>query len=173
MRRILSVLWILALFAASACTKEGSKAVPDARFPDDQGVVKEIDFQSLKLDGGKSYQVSEEVESISTYTKELAPILTWKNKYVHLGLDGDTVIWVSGVGVVDTTKDPPTVFYTNGLLKEIDDDRRAIFSDGTVLQLAKEVDDPPLNQRMTMEIDAKRHVVMRIRLLVAPETSPT
>jgi hypothetical protein len=133
------------------------------RIPDDQGQVSEIDFESVKLDGRRTYAISSEVQSFSTYTGQVASLLSWKNKYIHIGINQDKqVIWVAGVGVIDTTVNPPVVRYTNGTLRKVEG-RRVFFADGTVFRVDESVKIPPLRSKLKATIDPKRHVVVDLR----------
>lgn len=167
MRRRFHILLILGL-VLSGCRGEGevefSKRV---RYASDQGVVTQIDFASVKLDGQRGYSIRKDVQSFSTYNGKVTALLSWKDKYVHIGVDDDrNVLWVAGIGVLDRSVDPPLVYYSNGLLKRVDGKRRAIFADGTVLQLDREVEIPPSNSRLTAAIDSVRHIVLELRSTV-------
>jgi hypothetical protein len=85
--------------------------------------------------------------------------LSWEEKYVHLGLEDETVIWFAGIGVLDRTADPPVVFYANGLVEDIDGEGRLVFADGTVLEPAEGLELPPEGARVTAKIDTDKHVV--------------
>ena len=170
MKRVVSFV-LIALAFFSACTREEPRQKGEPRFPDDQGLVTSVSLKNIELDGERRYELNDETESFSTYNETITPVLSWKNKYVHVGLRGDVVAWVAGIGVVDKSKDPAVVHYTSGLLKRVDDKRNAIFADGTVLKLDEPLGDPPVGERMAAEIEAGRHVVILIR--VAPSSSPS
>lgn len=132
------------------------------RFPDDQGIVTQVDFTLIELDNGREYKVSPAIQSFSTYTGQMSPLLSWKDKYVHLGVeDGETAVWIAGIGVLDRSVDPPVVYYTNGIFRNVDEQGRAMFADGTVLRLAEGVETPPANSRVTAVIDPRRHIIVR------------
>lgn len=155
-----------------ACTRpEPVDFSKTSRFPHDQGVVTDIDFESVQLDGSRKHPINREVQSFSTYNGKVTALLSWKNKYVHVGLDeSKTVIWISGIGVVDRNVDPPIVRYANGLLKRIDSKRNAIFADGTVLKLAKDMQIPPtpVNHRFHVKVDPSTHEAFDMRGTAAP-----
>lgn len=169
MRRF--VAGALALLFVACPRSEPVDFSKTSRFPDDQGVVTEIDFESVQLDGKRKHEISREVQSFSTYSGKVTALLSWKDKYVHVGLDDEKVaIWISGVGVVDRTVDPPIVRYANGLLKEIDSRRNAIFADGTVIRLAKDMEVPPTPEghRFNVKIDPASHQAISMRGTAAP-----
>jgi hypothetical protein len=145
------------------CNREPVNYSKQARIPDDQGQVTEIDFERVKLDGKRTHAISQEVQSFSTYTGTVTSLLSWKNKYVHVGLDQDgNTIWIAGVGVIDTTSDPPVVRYTNGTLQKVEG-RRIFFADGTVFEVDRRVKIPPVKSKLRAIIDPKSHVVTDLR----------
>jgi hypothetical protein len=134
------------------------------RIPDAEGVVEEISFDRITLDGGRSYGVSRQLASFSTYDLAAVPMLHRKGQYVQLGLDGRKVVWMAGVGVVVRVPGTaPVVFYNGDLLRV--EGRRAIFRDGTVLRLGREVQSPRPSGPLRAEIDPAAHTV---RALVVP-----
>lgn len=156
-------LWLL----IAACSRGGGEElVLDGRprFPDAEGVVEEISFERIVLDGGRSYRVSKELRSVSTYDLAPVPMLHRKGQYVQLGLDGDEAAWMAGIGVVvRAPAASPVVFYNGHLLRTERD--RAVFRDGTVLRLAGGVESPVAEGLVRAEIDPARH---EVRALVAP-----
>jgi hypothetical protein len=148
------------------CTEgEDDRLVLDGRprIPDAEGVVEQISFEQITLDGGRRYQVQKDLQSFSTYTLEAVPMLHRLGQYVQLGLDGNQVTWMAGIGVVVRSNALPVVFYNGVLLRR--EGRRAIFRDGTVLQLAQGVQ-PPVDQGLLRaEVDPVLHTV---RALVVP-----
>lgn len=172
-RPLVAILFLLITLLTAACDRNesdrGNSGDKPPRFPDDQGVVTSVDLESLTIENKRSYTISREVESFSTYNQEIIPLLRWQGRYVHVGTEGDEVVWIAGIGVVDDSREIPVVHYTNGLLRRIDNKKRAIFADGTVLRLDKPLGRPPLNERMSMDIDAARHVV--IGVVISPPGS--
>lgn len=164
-QRLLNLVVLIALIGLTACggTEEPTDLGPPF-FPDDRGIVTEISLDRIQLEGSRNFPISSFVRSFSTYQPDEAlPILNWKNRYVHLGLDeSKTAIWIAGIGVVDTSVDPPIVFYTNGAIKELDGNGNLIFEDGTVFKLDKGVSVPDTEKRVTLMIDARAHRVIRI-----------
>lgn len=138
---------------------DGSPRVPDA-----EGVVEEISFERITLDGDRSYGVSDNLASFSTYDLGPVPMLHRKGQYVQVGLDGGEVEWMAGIGVVVRAPEvEPVVFYNGHLLRT--GDGRAVFRDGTVLRLAQGVRSPVTEGLVRAEIDPATH---RVRALVAP-----
>lgn len=160
MRRI-SLLAALLLLAA-ACSGAGRDIRTETRFPDDEGIVADVNFARIVLDERRSYKISAEVASFSTHNGAVIPVLSWKGKYVHVGLDGKTAVWIAGIGLPDRSVGPPVVHYTNGLFLRVDSRRRAIFADGTVLKLARGVNTPPPKTTVTARIDPAKHLVIEM-----------
>lgn len=166
MRRVALFAAPLLLLAACSRGGGGEELVLDGRprFPDAEGVVEEISFERITLDGGRSYRVSKELRSFSTYDLAPVPMLHRKGQYVQLGLDGDKAAWMAGIGVVVRAPAAPPVVFYNGHLLRLERDR-AIFRDGTVLRLADGLESPFLEGLVRAEIDPARH---EVRALVAP-----
>ncbi|HYH51723.1 MAG TPA: hypothetical protein VEG38_19435 [Acidimicrobiia bacterium] len=134
------------------------------RHPDAEGVVEEISFDRIILDGGRSYGVAKDLQSFSTYDLAAVPMLHRLGQYVHLGLNGKKVEWMAGIGVVVRSPAAPPVVYYNGVLVRLEDDR-AIFRDGTVLRLADGVTSPVESGLVRAELDPSLH---RVRAIVLP-----
>lgn len=152
------------LFAG--CSKSGSdRLVLDGRprTPDVEGVVEQISFEKVTLDGGRSYGVRKDLQAFSTYDLAAVPMLQRSGQYVQLGLDGKKVAWMAMIGEVVRGAGAPVVFY-NGVLLRLDGDR-AIFRDGTVLQLADGVTSPVATGLVRAELDPSLH---RVRAVVLP-----
>ena len=162
MSRATAVL-IAATLTLSGCNREPVDYSKSVRVPTDEGQVTEVDVETIQLDGKRNHPINPEVQSFSTYNGAVIPLRSWKDRYIHLGLNEDReVIWIAGIGVIDTTADPPVVRYTNGLLKKVEG-RRITFADGTVLQVDKGVSIPRINFRLNANIDPKRHLVVDLR----------
>ena len=156
---------MLVALALVACREGAQRLVLDGRprYPDVEGVVEQISFEGITLDGGRSYEVRNDLQSFSTYDLGAVPMLHRLGQYVQLGLDGKKVAWMAGIGVVVRGAGPPVVYY-NGVLVRLDGDR-AIFRDGTVLRLAGGVRSPVERGLVRAEIDPAVH---RVRALVLP-----
>lgn len=161
------LLATVAALLLAACPKGGGdRLVLDGspRFPDAEGVVTEISRERITLDGDRSYDVSEDLASFSTYDLAATPMLHREGQYVQLGLDGDEAEWMAGIGVVVRAPgEEPVVFYNGHLLSV--EGGRAIFRDGTVLGLAEGVESPLPAGLVRAEIDPSRH---QVRALVPP-----
>lgn len=164
MRKALLIALACALLAACNPDPELQQTPKPPYFPDDRGVVTSISVEEIEIDGKRTYPISSFVQSFSTYKpKELRPVLLWKSRYVHVGLDAArTAIWIAGVGVVDNSVVPPIVFYANGELKSIDENNNLIFADGTVLKLQEGLESPNVGDRLTASIDASKDLVVKI-----------
>ena len=106
--------------------------------PDEEGVVASVSRRSLALEGGRTYKLTDKLVAFSTYNRHTISVLGTKGDYVHLGLDGDTVVWVGRIGKVIDNAAQPVVIY-QGQLRKIDG-ARLEFADGTVLRLADNLD---------------------------------
>lgn len=163
--RLLTLSVFLFAIVMQGCgeREESIAASGEPRFPDDQGIVTDINFSVVELDGERRLPILEEVESFSTYTRRAQPLLSWKDKYVHVGLDREGgVRWIAGIGVLDRTMDPPAIHYTGGLLIRIDRNGKAIFEDGTVLQLGSALERPPPGSTVRATIDPAKHEVIDV-----------
>jgi hypothetical protein len=162
MRRLAVVLVVGVLVLVAGCDSSGDEVVAldgSPRHPDDEGVVTAISFERITLDGRRSYDVSRKLLAFSTSTRELEPMLLRDGQYVQIGLDGRTMVWMAGVAAVVPT-DPPAVYYV-GRLVAVEDGRRAVFADGTVLRLAPGVVQRE-RRRFRARIDPARHVVVEL-----------
>jgi hypothetical protein len=161
-RRVAAVAAVLVVaLAAGGCRHHADGGlVLDGRprYPDAEGVVVAVNTKRLTLDGGRSYAVSPDLRSFSTYTLRTTPLLGRRNQYVQIGLEGHTVVWLAGVGAVVRAPDrPATVFYIGRLLRATGG--RLIFRDGTVLRLAAGVRAPARGTQVRVEIDPDSHMV--------------
>jgi hypothetical protein len=157
---------VVAALVLVACQRGGShRLVLDGRprLPDAEGIVEQISFERITLDGGRSYQVRKDLQSFSTYDLAAVPMLHRLGQYVQLGLNGKKVAWLAGIGVVVRGGAPPVVYYNGVLLRR--EGARAIFRDGTVLELAPGVTSPVDHGLVRAELDPSLHTV---RALVLP-----
>lgn len=150
-RRVAAVAsGLLALGALGACGDDGPTLASDgnrfvaldgsARAADDQGVVTDIDpaFANLTIDGERVYEIHPEVQSFASADGSTQPLRNRRGQYVHVGLDGDTVIWVAGIGaVIRVDGQPENVLYL-GRVASYDGDE-IVLEDGTVLAAAAEL----------------------------------
>jgi hypothetical protein len=160
--RATAVALTVALAVGTACSSGGGTVKLDGspRYPDDEGVVTSIDFDRVTLDGARTYGVSKNLRSFSTYDRSLEPMLNRERQYVQIGLSGKTMVWMAGIAAVIPAR-PPRVYYT-GTLVRVDKERRVIFQDGTVLRLAAGVQPPVRRGYVQAEIDAAAHRVRKL-----------
>lgn len=123
--------------------------------------MEKVSFTSLTLDGGRTYKITRRLQCFSTQTMQAVPLLDRKGQYVHLGVDGHTVVWLAAVGAILRTPSP-VVFYTGTLVRR--SGRTVTFRDGTVLRLAAGVEPPVAKGFLQVQIDPARHLVTSMRL---------
>lgn len=155
---------LVAVALAGACQRGGDGRVPldgSPRVPDAEGIVTEVTREQLVLDGDRTYGIGDELQSFSSQTMKAVPVLQRKGQYVHIGADGDRIVWIAAVGSV-VPGDPPLVYYT-GELESISDGR-ATFVEGTVLRLRRGVKAPVDTGFVIAEIDPALRQVVALRL---------
>lgn len=148
--RRLTVAAAVALLAlgAAACSDDetGTDASSPATFvavdgsprtPDDAGVLTALDesFATLVLDGETVYDLSPAVQSFASLDGSTQPLKGRVGQYVHVGLDGDTVVWVAGLGAVVRLEGQAEQVVYLGRIATVQADRLEL-QDGTVLRLA-------------------------------------
>ena len=148
--RFVTLAVVLAIAVASltaGCNRGDGEPVVrldgSARVPDDEGVATSLSHSSITLDGERTYPVSERLISFSTYTGAIEPMITRKGQYVQIGLDEEdgkkVMVWMAGIAQVLNTKEP-AVYYTGIYMRR--EGGRAVFRDGTVIQLSPDVTVP-------------------------------
>lgn len=165
MRRTVAVALVV-VAAMSGCAR--SPATPEpavrldgtARVPDDEGIATSLSRERITLDGERTYRVSDELRSFSTYTRELEPMIGRRGQYVQIGLDDGEMVWMAGVARVLDIDGEPAVFYT-GRFREAADGR-FVFRDGTTFAPAKGVRAPGTRSDVTVRIDPRRHEIVEI-----------
>jgi len=153
-RRELAIVVAIAALLAGCGRGGGHERVAlygVARVPDDEGIVTSVDLTSFTLDDRRTYRVEDDLVSFSNIDLQPVPLLYTKGQYVQVGADGHTARWIGTVAKPIGTK-PPVVFYA-GIVRSVDKGR-LVFSNGTVLRVAAEVD---------LEHVAGRHVDARLR----------
>lgn len=164
MKRIAILMLFLALAMSGCFSNEPDEppAIKPPYLPDDRGSVTSISVQEIQLDGRRSYPINAFVKSFSAYLPaEAEPVMRWKNRYVHIGLNDDReIVWVAGIGVIDKAIDPPTVYYTNGVVDE-SKDGKIFLADGTVFELKEGFEVPEGKEPVTLYIDASKHEVYK------------
>ena len=166
-RRLASFVLLLAL-AFGACgggdDRAGIALDGSPRVPDEEGVVASIadDFSTLTLDGGRTFEIPDDVQSFATVDGSTQPLRRRVGQYVQLGVDGRTVRWVAGIAAVVDGPTGRVVYYTGTLRDAVG--RRLDFADGTVLQLDDAADpgavEAAVGRRVLASIDPARHVVV-------------
>ncbi len=152
---------LLALLVLASCTSKEPESILEAgiRLPDLEGVVDDINNDTMTLDG-KSYPISKTVESFTTFKDHrVTPIIHWQGRYVHVGLDDDRVQWIAGIGIVGPSD--KTVIYTGKFLRI--DDGRAVFEDGTALTLGRGIKAPKKGFQAVAVIDSRTDKVTEIQ----------
>jgi hypothetical protein len=166
LRRTAAVLLLVVLAAATAGACAGRSSERELhldgrpRIPDDEGVATSLSADEITLDGKRTYEVSDELRSFSTYTLALEPMLGRKGQYVQVGLDGDTVVWMAGIAQVLDVRGDPSVYYTGRFARTIDG--RFAFVDGTTFAPTKGLRAPARQRDVTVRIDARRHEAVEI-----------
>lgn len=159
--RVAALLGALCL-GAVACGQSSDAPVKldgSPRRPDAEGVVVKASASGLTLDGKRSYEVSKKLVSFSTYNRKVVPLASTVGSYVQVGVNGDTVVWLSKIGPVATGADGKRTVQYQGDLVDVDSSD-LIFKDGTVLRLGKGLTPPadPLGPTYVV-LDADEHVV--------------
>lgn len=163
MKTRLASLVATAVLLLGACGGSSVKPIPldgTPRYPDAEGIVQAVDVHHITLDGGRTYKVSPNLQSFSTYTLETLSLLGRKGQYVQVGLHRGTMTWIAAIGA-PVPLQPPVVFY-NGRLTRIDSSGHLVFRDGTVLRLGLSVTSPTTSGVVRAEIDPTAHVVRRV-----------
>ena len=161
-RRLSLLLLLIAAGLLGACRTENEPAPKEIfgsgpRIPDDQGIATGVDFERITLDDKRSYNISSEVQSFSTYDGTVTPLLHHKGRYVQLGLEKREVEWVAGIGILQADQ---TVFY-NGTVEKVD--RKTLtFEDGTVLKMTNVVQAPGVGQRIRARIAPAKQGIIEI-----------
>jgi hypothetical protein len=165
-RRAIAVALLSCLLAGACSTGSSSSSEPvvrldgTARFPDDEGIATELDRRSITLDGKRTYRVSDQLRSFSTYTRELEPMLGRKGQYVQIGVIDGVMVWMAGVSRVIDVEGEPAAFYTGRFRQAAKG--RFVFTDGTTFAPAKGVRPPGTEAPVTVRIDPVSHRIVEI-----------
>lgn len=154
----------LCVLLAVSCGRSDSQTILDdgPRVPDAEGVVDEIQAGFVRLQGNEPYRISTAVESFTSRGHEVTALLSWKGKYVHLGLDDEKrVVWIAGIGVVVRPQNAEASVLYAGVFERVDRGR-AVFRDGTTLKLDRGVRSPRKGAEVGVSIDPERKVVTRM-----------
>ena len=166
-RRLAAAVTVLSFVLAAGCSRDGGggdgRLVLDGRprVPDEEGIVTAVSRTEITLDGERTFKVSPKLQSFATQTMQAVPLLGREGQFVHIGVEGETMVWFATVAE-PFPGEPPTAYYT-GILEKVDAGR-AYFRDGTVLRLADGVDPPVDEGFVQVEIDPSASVVRKLTL---------
>ncbi len=155
----MAALLCAAALTAAACGGDDGEAFTldsSPRVPDDEGVVTAVSVERVTIDGERTYDVSDELVSFTSASRNVRPLLNFEHHYVHIGLKDDKVVWLGGIGPV-VQGSPPAVYYTGGFRRV--EDGRAVFTDGTTLAIGKDVPQPPAGMVVQARIDPKAKAI--------------
>lgn len=173
MRRARSALLALLVLTA-ACGDDGGDAVDSTPYveldgsprpPDEVGVLVEVadDFSALTLDGGRTYEVADDLQCFATQDGSTVPLRQRVGEFVHLGIEGDTVVWLASIADVIDGPDADVVYYVGDVVDLVDG--ALVFDDGTVLRVADGygLPDPPEDgARIRVTIDPEQRAVVAV-----------
>lgn len=166
---------LLALAGAACSDETGTAASSPTTFvaldgsprtPDDAGVLTALDegFATLVLDGETVYDLSPAVQSFASLDGSTQPLKGRVGQYVQVGLDGNTVVWVAGLGAVVRLDGQAEHVVYLGRIATVRADRIEL-QDGTVLRLADGVTiggepspEAPLAAVLTIDVATDRVV---------------
>lgn len=128
------------MLALGACSSGGGSHFAldgSPRPPDDEGIVTDVDLESVTLDGERTYVVERDLRSFSALDLSTVPLLFTKGQYVQVGVDGDTLSWIGAIAK-PLALDEPIVLYTGEV--EAVTDATIVFDNGTVLRRGTDID---------------------------------
>jgi hypothetical protein len=159
MRRASGAVLLLTIVLLAACSGGGDDddfALDGrARVPDDEGIVTDVDLESVTLDGDRTYDVDRGLVSFSAIDLSTVPLLFTKGQYVQVGTDGGTVEWIGAIAKPLATADPFVVY--SGEVERVEDGE-VEFANGTVLHLDR-----------ALEVEVRRLVGDEVRVSLDPE----
>lgn len=170
-----AALALAALLGVSGCS--GDPGEPrdildgEPRIPDDEGVVTNLTVEKVTLDGERTYRVSKDLIAFSPSTLKLERLVKHLGQYVHVGLDGKTVVWMSGFGAVLPDDDTAHAFYTG--VVEAFEGHRITFTDGTVMRVHGALENPGPGRQVQVQIDAEQRRVTAFIAIADPAPSTT
>ena len=159
MPRAVTVLLAGALLLGTGCRSEPADIRETTRIPDAEGVVEEISPGSLKLAGGRGYEIAGDVKVFTTGGRNQLTPDQLKNRYVHLGLSEGRVVWISSIGLVQ--QETNQVFYT-GRVAAVREGR-IHFDDGTVLKMSGGEDPPEEGATVVAILEASSGRLVELR----------
>lgn len=142
------------------------------RPPDAAGVLTAIaaDNSTITIDGEHVYELHESLQSFSSVDGSTQPVRSRVGQYVHVGLDGETALWLAGIGAVTRIDGRPQTVNYIGTIKAVDG-RQITMVDGAVFELADDVEVPdsvPIGALLRVGVSADEVV----ELTVADDVSP-
>lgn len=172
MRRALPAGVLAVVLAVAACGGGDGAGGPATfvaldgtpRLPDAVGVVTELaeDFSTLTIDDGRTFAVDPAVQSFSTIDASTQPLRSRVGQYVHLGLDGDRVVWLASIGSVQRLAGRPEIVHYVGIPVDEHEGDTVTFEDGTVLSLAPGVDVELGHGPVAVELDVATDTVTAV-----------
>ena len=143
------------------------------RPPDDAGVITGIadDNSTITIDGEVVYELHEALQSFSSLDGSTQPLRSRLGQYVHVGLEGDTAVWVAGIGAVARIDGRPQTVTYLGTIDTVDD-RTITMVDGTVFDLADGVEVPEeLPAPAVLRVGVSDDAVLAIEIARAPQST--
>ena len=130
------------------------------RTPDADGIVTDINFNEVQIDGSDTFEIHPEIESFTSREHTITALLRWKDRwYVHIGLEDNVAVWIAGIGIV--VEGDEQVTYPGTFLRAEND--RAIFEDGTVFRMADGVASAREGSLVAAVIDVERDLLIELR----------
>ncbi|MBW3588170.1 MAG: hypothetical protein KY429_01990 [Actinobacteria bacterium] len=132
------------------------------RSPDAAGVVTDISFHQVQIDGSETFAIDPEIESFTSREHAVTALLRWKDRwYVHIGLEDNVAVWIAGIGIV--VEGSNQVTYPGTFLRA--DGNRVIFEDGTVFRMAEDVNTDPFREGRLVAavVDVERDLLVELR----------
>lgn len=168
MRRLIALVAAVVALSSSSigCSRDPAATEPvvrldgSARFPDDEGIATSLDRRSITLDGERTYRVSDQLRSFSTYTRELEPMIGRRGQYVQIGVEDGVMIWMAGISRLVDVDGRPAAFYTGKFRGQ--ERGRFVFTDGTTFAVGEGVARPRRGVHVTATIDAETRRIVEI-----------
>lgn len=152
------------LLLAAGCSKPSAPPIAldgSPRRPNAEGVVTEVTFDKLTLDGSRTFRVHPKLQCFDSATLRTVPLLQRKGTYVQLGVAGETVRWLAGYSaVVELPGQPAMAFHVGTVVRS--EAGEIVFRDGSVLKVAPGVQPAPAGAVARADIDVARHAVIAL-----------
>lgn len=159
-----NVCTLLVLFFLVGCGPDEPESILDqgARSPDAAGIVTDINFHEVQIDGSDKFAIDPEIESFTSREHAITALLRWKDRwYVHIGLEDNAAVWIAGIGIV--VEGSNQVTYPGTFLRAEGD--RAIFEDGTVFRMAEDINTEAFREGSLVAavVDVERDLLVELR----------